>query len=470
MSKNVQKNPNIPNKVNHRSNKQFLHNIYASVKVLSQNSTAHAFGLIIIFLTVFMTHFSGGIKAPIDSKWTIHTAMSIIKEGNTSLDEYKNLIEAHNYFAIKQIDDHLYTRYPIGTSLISVPVVFILDKFLARGLSIDLESSISREIPAGIETFIASIIIALASLFIYLISRLALDVKYSILCVFVFAFCTSAWSTGSRSLWQHGPSMCLLTISLYLLLLAKHKPKHEGWILRIVSLPLAFSYVVRPTNSIPILIVTLFIFIRYRKHFLPYCLWSMIVAIPFLVYNLLLYHSMLSPYYLPKSQLRGTPYFFEALAGTLFSPARGLFIFSPVFLFAIYGVILKIKHKRITILDYSLLLMIFLHWVIISSFPVWWGGHCFGPRYFSDIIPFFLYFLIPVFQEISKSRSRKNICILVFLLCIIAISFFIHYEGVTSLGPFVWNFDPVDVNHEPSRLWDWHDIPFLRPDYVFVPY
>jgi hypothetical protein len=111
-----------------------------------------------------------------------------------------------------------------------------------------------------------------------------------------------------------------------------------------------------------------------------------------------------------------------------------------------------------------------LHWGIISSFPVWWGGHCFGPRYFSDIIPFFMYFLIPVFQEVSKSWSRKNICILVILLCFIAISFFIHYEGVTSLGPFVWNFDPVDVNLEPSRLWDWRDIPFLRPDYVFVPY
>jgi len=334
------------------------------------------------------------------------------------------------------------------------------------GFSIDFEQFINKYalIPAGIEKLSASNIIALSSVLIYLIGRLLFEErKYAVLIAFIFAFCTSAWSTASRALWQHGPSMFLLAVSLYLLLLARYKPKYESWAIRLVSLPLMFSYVVRPTNSISILILTIFIFIRYRKHFLSYCLWSMLVVIPFFMYNFHIYNSLLSPYYLPNNQLGElNSQLFEALAGTLFSPSRGLFIFSPVLLFSIYGIVLKSKNKQIDSLDYSLIVIIFFHWIISSSHPHWWGGHSYGPRYFSEMIPYFIYFLVPTFVTIPKLTGMKKFGVVLILVSSITMSFLVHYRGATSEEVYAWNAGPVNIDVDPLRAWDWRDIQFLR--------
>ena len=60
-----------------------------------------------VFLAVFVSHFYGGNNLSFDSKWTIHTALSIIREGNTDLDEYGELIARHDeYGAIERFGGH----------------------------------------------------------------------------------------------------------------------------------------------------------------------------------------------------------------------------------------------------------------------------------------------------------------------------------------------------------------------------
>lgn len=418
---------------------------------------------LLIFLAVFAGHFFGDQLISLgDSRWSVHTTVSLIKEGNTNLDEYTDLIERHEYYAIESIDNHLYTVFPVGAAFIAIPYVFIIDKFFKNSLSIDLKTFISTRIPGGIETGVASIIVALSSVCIYLISALFFDdVKYSLLIVFIFAFCTSVWSVASRALMQHGPSLFLLALSLYLLLLAKYKPRYTIRIIPFVSLPLAFSYVVRPTNSISIVIISIFIFIRYRKSFFWYCLLSALVVIPFILFNLQVYHAVLSPYYLPQ-RIGSNSHFFEALAGNLFSPSRGLLLFSPIFVCSFYGIFLKIKNKHIDLLDYSILGIIFFHWLCISSFPFWWGGYSYGPRFFSDMIPYFIYFMIPAFLKLSTLQGIMKAGMGAALFCAVAVSFLIQYRGVTNIDVHLWNAFPVSVNEEPSRLWDWRDIQFLR--------
>lgn len=304
-----------------------------------------------IFIVVFAIHFFSYVTTSTDSKWSVHTTLSIMREGNTDLNEYREIVNSHGNYSIDTIDNHIYTQFPVGASIVAIPFVFIVEKVLERTFCVKLDQIISLGGSNGIETFVASIIIALASIIIFRIAFLRLgNYKYSILIVFIFAFCTSSWSTASRGLWQHGPSILLLSLALYLILLAKGKP----WIVQFVSIPLAFSYVVRPTNSVSILMFTALVFIQYRKYFFYYCLWSLIVSIPFIIFNLNVYHSLLSPYYSPN-RLVVNPHFFEALVGNLISPGRGLFIFSPVFFFAIWGIFLKIRDKSSNMLDYFLM-------------------------------------------------------------------------------------------------------------------
>ena len=424
--------------------------------------------LALIFLIVFVSHFISRNITSFDSAWSIHTAMSLVREGNTNLDEYPM---PEKDYRIERIDGHLYTLFPIGVSIIAVPFVYLMDKGLSPLLSIfpSLEKYIrSRSYPPvhkitvitvyqGIELMIASFIIALATVFIYLLSSLYLNKKGSLLMAFIFAFCTSSWSTASRGLWQHGPSMLLLTITLYLILLARPKP----WLIQFAGLPLAFAYVVRPTNSLSLLLLTVFVFLQYRKYFLRYLLWAALMVVPFILYNVLIYHSLLSPYYLP-GRVGSTKHFFTALAGNLISPARGLFIFSPIFLFSLYGAILKIKNRQFDLIDFFLVSILLLHWVVISSFPHWWGGSSFGPRFFSDMIPYLIYFLIPVVVRISSAKEVRKVIFVFVFFCFIGISFFIHYRGANNGITYTWNIEPVNVDNYLERLWDWHDVQFLR--------
>jgi len=341
--------------------------------------------------------------------------------------------------------------------LFSSPIVFLLEKIQKN--EVDLVEYARNGIPAGLEKFIASIWMALASLFIYLIGfSVTKDPKSSIFSMLVFAFCTSAWSTASRGLWQHGPSMLMLSISLYLLLLSKNKPK----IAQFVSIPLAFSYVIRPTNSISILFLSLYVLVEYREYFVRYILWSLLISIPFIVFNFNVYDFFLPPYYMPNRIFSGSR-FLEALAGNLVSPARGIFIFSPVLLFSIYGVYVKMKSKTFLSLDFSIVAIVIGHYVVISSFPHWWGGHSFGPRLMSDMLPYFMYFFATFVASIPPMTAgiQKSAISILFVLTA-AFSFFVHYRGATQWDVYVWNSLPVNVDKAPERLWDWKDVQFLR--------
>jgi hypothetical protein len=424
----------------------------------------HALIVMVIFLIVFVSHFFSRNSTSSDSMWSIATTLSIIREKNTDLDEYIRLIEEFEYYAVARVGNHLYPVFPVGTSILSIPFVYALDRFLDRGLGMDLGKILSDDYRTrgGIEIYIASILMALSSIFIYCIGCLLLNnLNYSLLITFIFAFCTSAWSTASRALWQHTSSIFFLTILLYLLLLAKKKPEYEPLVIRLSGIFLAFSFVVRPTNSISILLFTIYIFIQHRKHFLAYCLWSLIVAIPFFLSHFQIYHSPLSPYYLPH-RIGSNPHFWEALAGNLFSPSRGLFIFSPVLLFSLYGIVLKIQNKQIMAFDYFIVTAIVLHWIVISTFPRWWAGHSYGPRFFSDVIPYLMYFLIPAISKIATLRGFRKISVTFLFFCVMTISFLIHFRGAMDWEVYAWNSDPVNVDENPSRIWDWRDMQFLR--------
>ncbi len=412
-----------------------------------------------VFLLVFIGYFSSKVITSFDSVWVIHTAMSIIREGNTNLDEYRTLVDQigpEHPEATENIDGHIYMSFPIGTSLMIVPILFVIDRFEAWVLSSDLNATLQQSLPQDIELFIACLIVALTEVVIFQISRLFLGPVHSFLIIFVFAFCTSAWSTASRALWQHGPSMLMLSIALYLLLLARRHPS----LIQFVGIPLAFSYVVRPTNSISIVLISVYVLIQYRSFFIRYLLLSSLVVVPFLWFNFSIYHAPLSPYYLPQ-RIGSNVNFGEALVGNLVSPGRGLFVLSPILLLSINGFILKLR-QRLDKLDFILLCCILLHWIAISLFPHWWGGWSFGPRFFTDMMPYFIYFLIPVATAFSQLHGKSKAILGIYAAGLIVFSFFVNDRGANIEATTLWNRDPVNVDAQPARVWDWKDLQFLR--------
>jgi hypothetical protein len=251
--------------------------------------------------------------------------------------------------------------------------------------------------------------------------------------------------------------MLMLTAALLILLKAREKP----FLAQFACLPLAFSFVIRPTNALPIVGLTLFVAIRHRKYLVRYLAWSMLVVIPFVWYNLWLYHSVLPPYFSPQ-KVGASVYLLEGLAGSLVSPSRGLFVFCPVLAFSVWGMVLSLKAQTGRLLAALLVGVIVSHWFVISSFPDWYAGHTYGPRYFTDVVPFLVYFLIPVLATLSAARGFRRVALGSVVGLLVLASAFTNGNGAVNKATALWNSSPVDVDEAPGRVWDWTDPQFLR--------
>ena len=236
---------------------------------------------------------------------------------------------------------------------------------------------------------------------------------------------------------------------------------HDRWA-QYAALPLAFAYVIRPTNSIPVLLFTLYVLVYHRRYFIRFALWSLPVAVPFILYSLVLFGSLLPPYYLP-SRIGAESHFWEALGGNLFSPNRGLLVFTPFLAFALASPFTRLRSSQRQPLDLFILAAFLLHWLTVSSFPHWWGGHCYGPRFFTDMVPFLIWLLLPFVAALPRYAGtyRGRIAIGLFAV-LVSFSAFVHIRGAFAKETKEWNTAPQNVDFHSQRLWNWGDMQIFR--------
>jgi hypothetical protein len=410
----------------------------------------------VLFAAIMTGYLFSGNRAPFDSALYLHTSLSIVREGNTNLDEYPDIL-AQVWWPPDQVDGHQYDVAPIGIPVLSVPIVWLADRvwpLIGQG---DFQQYLQHHYPVELQSLMASILVALTAVLLYRMARRRLTWPYAVLLALLFAFGTTAWSVVSRTLWQHGPSMLLLTLALIVALQAQDKPQR----IQYIGLIVALAYVTRPTNSIAVVAYTLFVFLFYRKWLWKYLAWAAVVAIPFIAYSLTTYQSILPSYYQAFVRLAAAT-FFEALTGHWLSPSRGLLIFSPILILAIMGLWLTIKQRQWQRIDGLLLGILGAHWIVVSLWWNWWAGVSFGPRIWSDMLPYLMYFIIPTLLAFAAWRGKRRWLAAVGGVVLIGWSVFVNYRGANASEPMDWNGQPAPIDAFPRRVWDWRDPQWLR--------
>ena len=441
---------------------------------------SHKIPLILFWCVYFFSGLSG-IAISFDSRWSVYIAVSLWTHGDTNLDEYRDVIRAANSYAILCVDangharvasrgkcdGHLYDRYPVAGPVLESPLILAAIGVIKlihpvtryfHSSSAPIEGFLRADYSAAhaiIEMEVASALLAASTVMIFLIAKRFLSEKRALFPAILFAVGTSAYSVAGRGLWQHSPSMLLLTIIIYLLLRAEETPRMAAW----AGLPVALSYTVRPTDALFVLIFTLYVAVRHRRYLGWYLAAAAPVAAAFLAYNFSIYHSLLSPYY--RSDLSGFlpqywPQWSVGLRGDLFSPSRGLFVYTPVFLLSVWSMI---RRKWRTPLAPWLAFLTLAQWMTVAAYIYnWWAGHSYGPRFFTDVTPVFVLFLIPYFENWdSSSRTFRTV-----FLALALIGCAIHLRGGWSEAVYRWNVDPQNIDEHPERNWDWLDPQFLR--------
>jgi hypothetical protein len=411
---------------------------------------------VVLFAAILSGYLLSGNRAPFDSALYLHTSLSLVREGNTDLNEYPEVV-AQVWWPPDQIDGRWYDTAPIGTPVLLAPIMLAVDR-LSTWLGLgDFNDYLTHNLPENLQSVLASVIVALTAVLLYHIARRELSQFYAVLLAVMFAFGTSAWSVVSRTLWQHDLSILMLTLALYVLLVARAKPAR----IQYLGLIVAAAYVIRPTNSIAVMVYTLFVLLFYRRFLWRYLAWAAVIAVPFVWYSLAIYHALLPPYYRAFSLLSGTT-FFQALVGHLVSPSRGLLIFSPLLILALIGIVLKIKQRPWRREDGVLLSIIGLHWIVVSLWWNWWAGVSYGPRIWTDMLPYLMYFIIPTLTAFATLRGKRRWVAAIVGLLLIGWSVWVHYRGANAAVVMDWNGSPAPIDSYPQRVWDWRDPQWLR--------
>lgn len=416
--------------------------------------------MLFVFLITFGVYVLSPLTTSTDSKWSLYLSASILQHHDITLDEYVHLIPRNDYRVLRY-EGHVYSYFPVAPSYMVSPMVWLLNKvFEARRSSSFYEyltKNRPNEFTADVEKWFASFFCAVAASIIYLLARQRLAIGSSILIAFIFAFCTAMWSTASRALWQHGPSVLLLSASL--LLITSQKKHLLNFAL--AGLFLSIAFLIRPVNSLSIFFIGIYLVFNQRKYVLGYAIGLLLPLLLFIIQNLNVYGSLLPPYFEPQ-RLGSNSNMLEAFWGNLFSPARGLFVFSPILLFAVLGIGYSIKRGDNLRNNISVFLLgiIIVHLFVISSFRPWYGGSSIGPRFTSDILPYLFFFFILAYEQLFLHSSHRLLW--GFFVVALVVSASIHFASVRTRYPFSWNGKPELISDAPERIWDWSDLQFMR--------
>jgi hypothetical protein len=143
-------------------------------------------------------------------------------------------------------------------------------------------------------------------------------------------------------------------------------------------------------------------------------------------------------------------------AGLLFSPSRGLVIYSPIVLVALLSLRRAWNEGARGLLLWCWIAAI-AQFALYSGYSVWWGGYTYGPRYLIDLLPL----LVPLAAAGAVTLVRTPVGKVAGGVAL-AWSVLLAATGAWCYPAEAWNTDPVSVDTHHERLWEWNDPQFLR--------
>jgi len=361
--------------------------------------------------------------------------VTLLRDGDLDFREFVKPTEPLPYW-FQDRRGRVISIYPLLPGVVNVPV------FAAASLAgVDLYSERTR-----LSMISASLTSALSVFFLFLaLERLAIRRSTAVLAAAAYAFGTCVWSVTSRGMFQHGPSLLLQSIALWLL--ARGDRASVGG----SGLFLGLAVINRPMNALVVVPLFAVVWLRHRKS-APAFLG--LAAVPLALEAAYAWAYWGSPFSLAQadpfpavSNFGGNA--LRGLAGLLVSPARGLLAYSPIFLFVGFALVPALRMSRRQPLYPALLAGALALLLVTSKWTIWWGGHSFGYRLLIEMLPSLTILLALAWENLPRPRAAWRAA---FAVCL-AWSVFIQAFGA--------RFQPTGFNQkmdqDPSVLWSVRD-------------
>jgi len=406
---------------------------------------------LVLFLAVLLVYSLSTATAPEgDSTPARYLPLSILREHNFDLDEFEFLYKGRQPFFLVESNGHMVSTYPPWAAVFALPI------YLLPVLGgIQAGSSLVFEL----EKLAAGVITALSVVVLYAALRRLTRERVAWAVALVYALGTSSFSTSSQALWQHGPAQLCIAVGLYCLIRGQAEPRFTS----LAGFPFAAAILCRPTSALIVLPIGVYLLHRARDRIVGFVCAGLPLLAVLLAYNRAYFGSVATfgfggfvfgqgPEATDAAGLFDKP-LLAGVAGVLVSPGRGLFVYSPIFILSLAGIVMVWRRPGEELLKYLSLAPVPLI-LLTAKWINWFGGWCYGPRLLAELTPVLCLFLVPPFERCAGSRPLAAVAI-----GLSALSILLH-----ALGAFAdqsWNLRliPGRLGFHEEVLWQWRTSP-----------
>jgi hypothetical protein len=358
------------------------------------------------------------------------------------LDMFPHLGDPENYAIVRDIHGSLVSKKPVSPGLFEIPV-FLVFREIYKPLDI------MERILMGKLTMSILAALSCAVLFLCLFKEAGFAIAF--VSGLGLVILTPFWFTA-MDCWPH-PILALMNIlSLYLL------RKKGALSLILIGFLQGIAVTARIGSAAVFFVFAVFsLYAEWGgkgKRWRNIMIFAAGAAVPLILLGLYNYMHFASPF---RSAFQGQSmarirWPLEGLAGFLFSPAKGLFLFSPIMIFF---PIAMIRTWKCGLQARAATICVIVHLLFWSCYADWWGGWGFGARYLAEIIPLMIFInALIIHLLLMRFKEKRGKVLFILLLAILVLISFSNQV----IGAFSWNSDyhmKFDKGWGEGRFWVW---------------
>jgi hypothetical protein len=319
----------------------------------------------------------------------------ILKYRSVSLDPIATITaqgDAHPYWVVDKYGPK-FSRYPIAVPVLVTPLYLPAAAYLHWQGWTDHELNLVARI---MEKLVSSFIASLSVAFMYLLLVWRARCPWALWLTIAYGFGCNTWMISSQALWQHGVAELLLVAAVFILLGPCTGKRCLG-----AGLILGLIACARPPDVILGLALGLFGIRWARARVWLFVIGAAIPLMLLVAYNYHVAHRFVGGYGVG----RDLSFFRYSLPcgvlGLFFSPARGLFIFSPFLLLLPFCLRYTFRDPHSRTLAVPLLIAVIAQVLLYAKLD-WRAGCAWGPRWLTDTLPLLVWMLAAGFASLGR--------------------------------------------------------------------
>lgn len=354
--------------------------------------------------------------------------------------------QPHYYVAATTRPETYVNTFGIGAALAGLPAYAVLDLF------VDLTTDRFWWWHGGAVT--ASLLTALAAMFVFLAARCFVPPVPAVLVALAFGLGSCAWPVSSQALWQHPASTFCLSLGAWFLVRSGERPQAAAW----CGAAFGMAVLCRPTTAVAVVCAGAYLLCADRRRCAAYVLGGVPFLVVLIAYNSTYFGSPFEFGQTVASKIiaardTGSANLWqsswrESLPGLLVSPSRGLVWFSPVLVLGLVSAAAVWRERRyhsLIPLQAAVVLMV----LVAGRWTDWSGGLTWGYRSIVDTTPFLALLMVPIVERMLAGRGTR-----VLFGALLFWSVGVQFVGAWSYSAVGWHTMTREYE-DPGRASTW---------------